>query len=213
MIYYFSFIIIFFISSGNHLLIMRSKNLLNLSEVLVQVSIVGFVNWIYFTPLIKDQNYVFYNSRQTKPDQCNGLWAMETTIANHARCMFFSCKGAVVSVSLIDGPRYWLIEPCMWRSAKCLLQIVHCNSTCGSSYRQPALPRYSVQFLSLSLSWGQVNTTKLWLTCHNHLGQLINVLCGLGEASSTRVPLPPLHQIIHQLEYNYIFCNSMRDAN
>jgi len=47
-----------------------------LSGVLVQVSIIGFVNWLYF--ILLNQNYVFYNSRQTKPDQCNGQWAMET---------------------------------------------------------------------------------------------------------------------------------------
>lgn len=192
----------------------------------MQVSIVGFVNWLYFIPLIKDQNYVFYNSRQTKPDQCNGLWAMETKdherwgggwqTLNHYRkpCTLhvFQLQGSS-SLWLTARATDFLSNHACDALQSVFFKIVHCNSTCGSSYRQPALPRYSVQFLSLSLSlsWGQVNTTKLWLTCHNHLGQLINVLCGLGEASSTRVP--PLHQIIHQLEYNYIFCNSMRDAN
>jgi len=114
MIYYFSFILIFFISSGNHLLIFffwnqpgalahRLRRRVRhrapagrrtrvglpspswasqpspssiLSGVLVQVSIIGFVNWLYF--ILLNQNYVFYNSRQTKPDQCNGQWAMET---------------------------------------------------------------------------------------------------------------------------------------
>jgi len=149
----------FLISSGNHLLIIRSKILLNLSRVLVQVPIISFVNWLYF--ILLDQNYVFYNSRQTKPDQCNGLWAMETkdderwgggwqTLSHYRKpCTLhvFQLQGAVVSdwrPALLTFYRTMHVTLCKVSSSKSTLQ------TCGSSYRQPALPRYSVQFLSLS---------------------------------------------------------------